>query len=67
MLQDSDGTQELFDYGLPIAKRHFEDDHMAVLVLFCRYHIGRMLARQGRWKEPWDELVDICAKKCVAL
>jgi tetratricopeptide (TPR) repeat protein len=64
-LQDFDGAQELFDYGLPIAERNFDEDHMAVL--FCRYHIGRMRVRQKRWKEARDELVDVSARQSMAL
>lgn len=64
-LQDFDGAQELFDYGLPIAERNLDEDHMAVL--FCRYHIGRMRVRQRRWGEARDELVDVSARQRIAL
>lgn len=64
-LQDFDGAQQLFDYGLPIAERNLDEDHIAVL--FCRYHIGRMRVRQGRWREARDELVDVSARQSVAL
>ncbi|KAM0721367.1 hypothetical protein Q7P37_002291 [Cladosporium fusiforme] len=64
-LQDFAGAQELFDYGLPIATRDLREEHMAVL--FCRYHIGRMLVRQGRWLEARDILLDVSEKQCGAL
>jgi tetratricopeptide (TPR) repeat protein len=64
-LQDFDGAQQLFDQGLPIAERNLAEDHIAVL--FCRYHIGRMRVRQGRWREARDELVDVSARQSIAL
>jgi hypothetical protein len=64
-LQDFDGAQELFDYGLPVAKRNLDEDHLAVL--FCRYHLARMRVKQRRWREARDELVDISARQSIAL
>ncbi|KAJ4399164.1 hypothetical protein N0V91_009621 [Didymella pomorum] len=64
-LRDFDGAQELFDYGLPRAIRHLHENHMAVL--FCRYHIGRMRVRQGRWREARDELLDVSTRQKRAL
>ncbi|CAI9625001.1 unnamed protein product [Alternaria burnsii] len=64
-LQDFDGAQEQFDYGLPIAERNLGKEHIAVL--FCRYHIGRMRVRQERWKEARDELVDVSEKQSESL
>lgn len=64
-LHDFEGAQELFDYGLPIAIRELNEDHMAVL--FCRYHVGRMRVRQERWSEARDVLVDVSQRQSVAL
>lgn len=64
-LRDFDGAQKLFDYGLPKAERHLEKDHMAIL--FCRYHIGRMYVRQGRWLDARGILVEVAASQSIAL
>lgn len=64
-LQDYEGAQAVFDYGLPVATRNFHEYHMAVL--FCRYHIGRMRVRQARWLEARDILVDVARKQCLGL
>ncbi|KAK5110685.1 hypothetical protein LTR85_000746 [Meristemomyces frigidus] len=58
-------AEELFDFMLPTAERNHGKNHMAVL--FGRFHMGRMRARQGRWAEARDILVDVTERQKVCL
>ncbi len=64
-LQKYEAADEIFDIGLPIAERNHGKDHMAVL--FCRFHLGRLRARQGRWVEARDILFDVTERQKVCL
>lgn len=60
-LREFEDAQKLFDYGLPIAERQYGANHMAIL--FCRYLMGRMYVRQGRWQDARDELVTVSERQ----
>jgi hypothetical protein len=64
-LQDFQAAEEIFNFILPVGERNHGKDHMGVL--FAGFHKGRMRARQARWTEARDILVDVTERQKVSL
>ncbi|KAK4610732.1 hypothetical protein CLAFUR4_14082 [Fulvia fulva] len=58
-------AQTVFDQGLPVGKRDYGENHIAVL--FCRYLYARLKARQGFWREARNILIDVTERQRTAL
>ena len=62
-LQDFETADAILSEGVPVAERNYGRDHVGVL--FCRYHLGRLRARQERWIEARDILIDVTERQKV--
>ncbi len=64
-LMDYDAADELFKFMVPTAERNYGKEHMAVL--FGRFMLGNLRAKQGRMIEARDILVDVTERQKTSL
>jgi len=64
-LQEFEAADELLSEGIPVAERNHGKNHMAVL--FCRFHLGRLRAKQRRWTDARNILIDVTERQKVCL